>query len=126
LRCDVDGASQEIRLSSVRPHKGRLLLGFDGVTSADAAQRFIGAILHAPRERVPLEEGEYFDEDLVGCAVVGPSGEAFGEVDRVDHYPASDMLVVRGRLVPMVEAIVLDVDVPARRITIDPPAGLLD
>jgi 16S rRNA processing protein RimM len=83
-------------------------------------------MLYAPRERIPADEGEFFDEDLVGCAVVGVNGETYGDVERVEHYPSSDMLVVRGRLVPMVAAIVRTIDAQAQRIVIDPPAGLLD
>jgi len=110
----------------VRAHKGRLLVRFDGVDNADAAERFIGAVLYASRERIPLADGEFFDRDLVGCTVVNEAGETYGDVERVEHYPASDMLVVRGHLVPMVAAIVRTIDVTARRIVIDPPAGLFD
>jgi ribosomal 30S subunit maturation factor RimM len=36
------------------------------------------------------------------------------------------MLVVAGHLVPMVRAIVCEIDLGRRCIVIDPPAGLLD
>jgi 16S rRNA processing protein RimM len=75
---------------------------------------------------VPLDEGEFFDSDLVGCEVVGIDGTRYGSVASVEHYPASDMLVVGVHMVPMVSAIVRGIDMTARRITIDPPAGLLD
>jgi 16S rRNA processing protein RimM len=99
---------------------------FEGVSDAETAQRFAGAVLYAPREQIPLGEGEFFDRDLVGCTVVNEGGEIYGAVERVEHYPASDMLVVSGHLVPMVAAIVRTIDLPARRIVIDPPAGLFD
>lgn len=122
----MSGDSRVVRLRTVRAHKGRLLVTFDGVDDADAAQRFAGAVLYAPRERIPLLQGEYFDEDLVGCTVLDAGGHTYGCVERVEHYPASDMLVVGGRLVPMVDAIVRGIDTQARRILVDPPAGLLD
>jgi 16S rRNA processing protein RimM len=75
---------------------------------------------------VPLQDGEYFDEDLVGCAVYGKDKTAYGSVERVEHFPSSDMLVVDGRMVPMVGAIVKEIDVERRRIVIDPPEGLLE
>lgn len=126
MRCEVEGVSSLVRLRTVRPHKGRLLVTVEGIDDATAAERMSGAVLYAPRERIPLSDGEFFDQDLVGCTVVGTGGEAYGEVERVEHYPASDMLVVGGRLVPMVAAIVLEIDTAARRVVIDPPAGLLD
>lgn len=122
----MEGASRVVRLRSVRAHKGRLLVAFDGVDSADAAQRFAGTVLYAARERIPIADGEFFDADLAGCSVESADGVALGRVERVEHYPASDMLVVRGHLVPMVSAIVLSIDTASRRIVIDPPAGLFD
>lgn len=115
-----------MRLRNVRAHKGRLLVAFDGVDNAAAAKRYAGAVLYAPRERIPLAEGEFFDEDLAGCMVESADGVAYGRVERVEHYPASDMLVVGGHLVPMVAAIVRSIDTTSRRIVIDPPAGLFD
>ena len=126
LRCEGDQTSSPIRLTQVRPHKGRLLIRIEGVDDADAAAAFAGAVLYAPRQDVVLNEGEYFDADLVGCAVLGTDDSPYGPVERIEHYPAGDMLVVAGRLVPMVRAIVCEIDLDRRRIVIDPPAGLLD
>lgn len=126
LRCEGKERSSSIRLTQVRPHKGRLLIRIEGVDDADAAGAFAGAVLYAPREDVELNEGEFFDADLVGCTVHGTDDTLYGTVERVEHYPAGDMLVVSGHLVPMVRAIVSEIDLDARRILIDPPAGLFD
>ncbi|HXO17783.1 MAG TPA: ribosome maturation factor RimM [Candidatus Dormibacteraeota bacterium] len=126
LRCTRGGDSSTVRIASVRPHKNRLLICIDGVDGPEAAQDYVGAVLHAARDRVALREGEYLDADLVGCAVYGTDGREHGTVERVEHYPASDMLVVGGRMVPMVAAIVTSIELAERRIVIDPPAGLLD
>jgi len=126
LHCLLDGESSLVRITSVRPHKGRLLVRIDGVDDAERAQRYAGAMLFAPRERLALERGEYFDADLIGCIVTGVDGTQYGTVDGVEHYPSSDMLVVGDRMVPMVRSIVLGVDVENRRISVDPPAELLD
>ncbi len=126
LHCRIGERSQMVRVVQARAHKGRLLLRIEGVDDADAAKAYAGATLYAPRERIELQSGEYLDADLVGCEVVGPDGAAYGTVERVEHMPSSDMLVVGGRLVPMVRAIVTGIDMQARRVTIDPPAGLMD
>jgi 16S rRNA processing protein RimM len=126
LRCESRNGSSTVRISGVRPHKGRLLIRLEGVDDADAAEAYAGATLYAPREQLEVNEGEYLDVDLVGCSVAGIDGKEYGAVEAVEHYPASDMLVVHGRMIPMVRAIVRDIDMKARRILIDPPAGLLD
>ena len=126
LRCETREGTTTIRIASVRPHKDRLLIRIEGVEDANAAQAYAGSTLYADREKLDVGEGEYLDVDLIGCAVVGVDGKAYGKVGAVEHYPASDMLVVDGRMVPMVHAIVKNIDVKARRIVVDPPLGLLD
>lgn len=121
-----DGTAQDLRLGSVREHKGRLLIRLPGVESANDAQRYVGARFYADRERIELEPGEYLDADLTGCEIFDATGKNFGAVTRVEHYPSSDMLVVRGQLVPMVRAFITSIDVRAKRIVVDLPAGLLD
>ena len=102
------------------------MIRIDDVGDADAAEAYSGALLYAPRQAVALRPGEYLDDDLVGCTVAGKNGIAYGEVTSVEHYPASDMLIVNGQMVPMVSSIVVEIDLAGRRIVVDPPGGLLD
>jgi 16S rRNA processing protein RimM len=66
----------------------------------------------------------------MGCRVELVDGTPVGEVTEVAHLPAQDLLVIAGEagevLVPFISEFVPTVDVAARRIVIDPPAGLLD
>ena len=110
----------------MREHRGRLLVTFEGIGDASSAAQLVGATLYAQHAEIPLQSGEYLDDDLVTCEIVGKDGRRFGRVERVEHYPAADMLVTGGRLIPMVDAIVREIDLGRRRIVIDPPAGLLD
>ena len=126
LRCVRDGESTMVRLASVRPHQGRLLIRIAGVEDAQAAESYVAAMLFAARSAISLREGEYLDEDLVGCSVRDTGGRQCGVVERVEHYPSSDMLIVGGRMLPMVRSIVVDIDLQHRCVTIDPPEGLLD
>ena len=126
LRCLKKEASETIRLSGVRPHKGRLLIRIEGIEDAAAAAPYAGSTLYAARTEIALAKDEYLDEDLVGCEVCSNEGKRYGKVERVEHYPSSDMLVVAGRMVPMVRAIVREIDLGGRRIVVDAPEGLLD
>ncbi|MGB6986750.1 MAG: ribosome maturation factor RimM [Candidatus Aquilonibacter sp.] len=123
LRC----AGEMVTIESVREHKGRLLITLAQAHDATEAERFIGATFVASREELDVEPGEYLDVDLVGCAVVDANGTPYGAVERVEHYPASDMLVVGGRLLPMVGAFIKNIDIKKREIVVDDlPHGLLD
>ncbi len=129
-----DGSVRELCVRSLRRHQGRPLVTFDGVDDANAAQVLVGAALAIDRSDVELDDGEYFDDDLVGCALVDAAGATLAEVIAVEHYPAQDVLIVvlspaqgaRRAMVPLVRAFVKDVDVGARRISVELPAGLLD
>lgn len=124
LRCVHGDQTLMVRIACVRPHKGRLLIRIEGVEDADAASGYSGSLLFAAREHIPLAQGEYLDDDLIGCAVYGKDGVVYGTVESVEHYPSSDMLVVAGTMVPMVQAIVTEISLELRRIVIDPPQGL--
>ena len=126
MRCENRNGTSTIVIASVRPHKDRLLVRFEGVDDANAAEAYAGSTLYADRDKLDVGEGEFLDVDLVGCKVVGVDGKDYGKVGAVEHYPASDMLVVNNRMVPMVHAIVKEIDIAAKRIIVDPPAGLLD
>lgn len=116
-----------MRIVSVREHQGRLLVRLAGVEDADAAAAFVGARFYARRDQIELAPGEYLDRELIGCTLVDEHGAVLGTVERVEHYPASDMLVVGGQLVPMIHQFIRDIDVAARRVHVgNLPEGLLD
>ncbi|SCL51687.1 16S rRNA processing protein RimM [Micromonospora citrea] len=123
----------ELTVEAARWHQGRLLVAFEGVADRDVAEALRGTLLAVDSADVapPEDPEEFHDHQLVGLAVVTPAGERLGEVARIDHAPASDLLVLRrpeGRtaLIPFVKAIVPEVDLAGGRVVVDPPAGLLD
>jgi 16S rRNA processing protein RimM len=126
LRCVRGSDVSTVRVAAVRPHGRRLLLRIEGVEDADAAMRYADSRLYAQRDQITLEPGEYLDDDLVDCIVEDIGGTQYGKVERVEHYPSSDMLVIGKRMVPLVSSIVKKIDSAQKRIVIDPPAGLLD
>jgi 16S rRNA processing protein RimM len=118
---------ETVTIESVREHKGRLLIALEEAQDATEAERFIGATFYAPKEQLDVEEGEYLDVDLAGCTVRSADGRVYGVVQRVEHYPSSDMLVIGDRLLPMVHAFIKSIDTNAKEIVVDDlPAGLLD
>lgn len=126
LRCERAGESATVHLESVREHKGRLLIALDEAQDADEAEGYIGATFYAPRESLDVGAGEYLDVDLVGCVVRSNAGFDYGPVTRVEHFPSNDMLIVGGRMLPMVRAFIRTIDVDAKEIVVEVPPGLLD
>ncbi|WP_433066350.1 ribosome maturation factor RimM [Dactylosporangium sp. CS-033363] len=122
-----------LTIESLRPHQGRLLMVFEGLYDRNLAEDMRGVLLCVDSAAIPASDDpdEFNDHELIGLDVVDAAGEKVGELQRIDHAPAHDLLVVRladGRtgLVPFVREIVPEVDVPGRRIVITPPEGLFD
>lgn len=124
------GEPGTVDLTSVRFHQGRPILGLAGIDSIGAAEAFAGAELRIPASaQAPLPEGRYYHHQLVGCEVVTADGQPVGQVASVEGEEGASRLVVRNRrgdvLVPLADEI-CRIDVPARRIVITPPEGLLE
>ena len=122
-----------LQIEAVRPHQGRLIVAFDGVLDRESAEALRGVRLCVDSADVADSEDpdEFNDFQLVGLAAVDAAGQRLGEVVRIEHGPAADLLVVRlveGRdaLVPFVRAIVPTVDLAAGRMVLTPPEGLLE
>jgi len=121
-----DRTEAGMKVVSARPHQGHVLLKVEGVDTVEGADEWRGAEVRAVRMAAPpLDEGNYYVADLVGMEVRRTDGRSVGVVGDVVRYPAQDLLVVGDALIPAVRAIVVEVDMEARIITVDPPAGLL-
>ncbi|GAA5157701.1 ribosome maturation factor RimM [Ornithinimicrobium tianjinense] len=119
-----------LRLRSVRVHQGIYLLGFEGHTDRDAAEALRGTRLLVDEDGQGDEDEGWREEDLVGFEVVLPDGSPVGTVSALHVRPVQDLLEVRTErgevLIPFVEELVPDIDEDARRVVVDPPAGLLE
>jgi 16S rRNA processing protein RimM len=127
------GVPDRLTVESTRWHQGRLLVCFAGVHDRDQAEALRDVLLQVDSADVatPEDPEEFHDHQLVGLTAVTPDGHPLGEVTKVDHAPASDLLVLRrpeggSALIPFVRAIVPEVDLAGGRVVVDPPAGLLD
>lgn len=122
---------EPVEIEEVRFHQGRPVVRFAGIASIEDAEALGRGDLRADAATfAPLPDQTFRHSDLVGCAVSTPDGHAVGTVVRVDGDIAVSRLVVRGSgremLVPLADAICVEIDVAGRRIVIDPPDGLLD
>lgn len=127
-----DGARLRLKLEDNWFHNQRVILKFEGYDTMTAAQGLVGGRLVIPDGNLePLDEGRFFERQLVGSEVVTSEGRMVGHVTKVLRTGGTDLLVLEGvdgreRLIPFADEICGDVDVEAKRITIDPPEGLLD
>jgi 16S rRNA processing protein RimM len=123
----------ELRLESLRWHQGRVIAQFEGVHDRNVADALRGVLLHVDSSTVtPTDDpDEFHDHELVGLSVVAVDGAVLGTVERIDHAPSSDLIVLNKAgggtaLIPFVTAMVPTVDVAGGRVVVDLPEGLLD
>ncbi len=125
------GVPLSLKVSSVRLHRGRPIVGFDGADSIEAIGWLPGAELRVPADALrELPVDQFYRHDLVGCRVTTTSGRELGTVSAVEGPREGSYLVVRkaGRelLVPLAAEICVEIDAPQRRIVVAPPDGLLE
>jgi 16S rRNA processing protein RimM len=124
---------ETLTLESLRWHQGRVIAVFEGIHDRNVAEQLRGVLLCVDSAEIPPPDDpdEFNDHQLVGLSVVTVDGETLGEVVRIDHAPASDLIVVRRpaggeAFIPFVRQIVPEVDIPGRKVVVDPPGGLFD
>jgi 16S rRNA processing protein RimM len=120
---------RHLQVESTWFHTGTLIFKFQGVDTIPAAELLARSEVRIPlAERAPLEAGEFFQSELIGCEVVDRrSGERLGRVEDWDDGGGSGLLVLEGgMLIPFARSICVEIDPPARRIAVELPEGLKD
>ena len=88
---------QAVAVKAVRVHKSTVLLTLPGVEDMDSALALKGCTVAIRRTDAHLPKGQFFDEELEGCAVVDDAtGQEIGRLDKVLSYPAHKVYQVRG------------------------------
>jgi 16S rRNA processing protein RimM len=108
-------------------HGQELILKFQGVDSIAEAEALEGCEVRVPSSaRWPLEAGEYYESDLLGCEVVErATGASLGRVTAFTEAGAARLLELdNGLLIPFARSICVAIWPHARRILVELPAGL--
>lgn len=119
----------------IREMKGMAVVRFKGVNDRNAAEALRGLDLYIERDNLPnelLEDDEFYYADLEGLEAFDEDGNSYGVVTAIFDFGAGDLLELkapakRPLLIPFSETAVLDIDLEAGRILVDPvAAGLVD
>ena len=116
------------RITGSRLHsgKGLVLLRLEGVEDRDTALAFRGAQLYVREsDLVPLAEGQYYEFQIRGLAVVTEDGRDLGPVIDILHTGANDVYETPTALIPAIESVLREVDLEQGRLVIRWVEGLL-
>lgn len=122
LRCDGVG---EVVIAAVRGTSAEPIMRFEGYADRGAAEALRDRELRVSRAEARRAAGEaYLWDDLVGLEASTPDGRKLGVVREVIRAGGADVLVIRDGerelLVPTLESVVREVDVPGGRIVVVP------
>jgi 16S rRNA processing protein RimM len=125
------GVKRDLRIERFRFQNRRILLKFFGIDRVEDTEALRNAdICVNEDEAVELNEGEFFDWELVGCNVQTVDGQTLGTVKELMRTGGTEILIIEGAekeyLVPFAESICVEVDIENKLIRIDPPDGILE
>ncbi len=106
---------KEVRVSSYRVHKGNILITIDKIYDINEVEKYIGADVLADKLDVPpLEDGEFYIDDVVGLDAYNETGEKIGKVVDVILIPANDLIEIellngKKELIPYVDEYILEI-----------------
>ena len=110
------------------------LVKFSGINSREAAAGLNGRLMVIPREdRMPLPDGSFYHDQLIGLRVHSIQGESIGVIADIITTGGHDILVVdrpdsgqKQLLIPVVGRFIREVNILEEQVNVDLPDGLTD
>ena len=114
---------QPVKCKCSRVHDGFVYVTLDECASMEDAEKYRGVQLYVDRAHAnPLEEGEVYISDLIGCEGVDEAGQSIGQLADVLQHGVVDVYVFKQKdksvMAPALKAVFPTVDVAAKRISV--------
>jgi 16S rRNA processing protein RimM len=102
-------------LDAFQDGNGFFILKLEGIDNRDDADRLRGRLVWMPSEKMkPLDDGEYYWEDIIGLQVVTEENEPLGRIETVFPTGSNDVYVCRNEeremLLPALEQVIKKID----------------
>lgn len=130
---DERGISVGVKVASSRPIKNMFIIKFQGFNDINEVEKFKGASLMVSEDELePLDEGEYYYHEIIGCQVLTEDGEQLGVISEILSPGANDVWVIdrpkgsgKQILLPVIDEVLLSVDVKEKVVTVRLMEGLI-
>lgn len=128
----VGDKKQALKITRRRPHNEGMILGFEGISTAEQTAKYRAQTVYVPAEgRPPLPKGEYYHHQVIGMNVVDESGAALGVITEIIETGANDVYVVKNAdereiLLPALKQVLLDVNLETKTMRVHLLPGLVD
>lgn len=121
-----------LEVAGVKFFKNMVIVKFKGIDNINDIEKYKGKDLLVTRENaIPLEEGEYYIADVIGCKVITEDGQDIGEVKDIFETGANDVYVVKGTngkeiLIPSIPQCILDINVVEKVVKVHLLDGMME
>lgn len=127
----LKGSRKLMNIEKSAPHQKYLIVKFKEIPDMNAAEEIKGGILEITRDQLfPLSENTYYIFDIIGLTVSDRTRGSLGKITEVLQTGANDVYVVetggRPLLIPALKQVVKEIDLPAGRMVVELPDGLVD
>ncbi|MCY9588412.1 ribosome maturation factor RimM [Paenibacillus chitinolyticus] len=129
---DAKGKLTPVTIKSTRLHKNMYIAQFKEFSHINEVEVFKSSLLRVEEKYLEsLDEDEYYYHEILGCRVLTEEGEELGTIEEI-LTPGANHVWVVGRpnkkqlLLPVIDDVVLDVNVEEKIVTVHLLEGLLD
>lgn len=129
---DFKGEYIHVNVEKARYFKGMVILKFKEYNNINDVEKYKSCDLLVDRKNaIPLEDGLYYVQDLIGCRIITDEGKDIGVLKDVMETGANDVYVVEldngGEvLLPVIDQCILNKDIEKREILVHMMKGLMD
>lgn len=129
---DAQNKQTPVKIQSSRLHKNMYIVKLEKYDNINDVEKYKGSLLKIDAKyQEPLEEGEYYYHEIIGCRVITEEGQELGAITEILTPGANDVWVVsrpqnKQLLLPVIDDVVLDVDVLSKIVRIHLMEGLLE
>lgn len=119
-----------LRGFELRKNGSEVILHFQGCDNRDQAEDLCGEFIWIPgEEAMPLPDRQYYVHQVLGLEVETEDGVSLGVLTEVLFTGSNDVYVVNDGeheiLIPVLEDVILEVDLTIRKMIVRLPEGLL-
>jgi len=131
LMLETSQGLQWFEVSQISWKSSFWLIALKTIARRDEAEKLKGSKISIPDQWLkPLEAGEFFQHDLLGCRVEDLQGKFLGEVFNIFETGANDVYEIRQGtkefLIPSTPEVIQSINIQQKKIIVELIPGLLD
>ncbi len=128
---NVAGALVPFFIDSIQVLNNKAIIRFQDINDLEGAESMVKKEMFLPLSELPkLSGNKFYYHEVIGFKIIDNSVGEIGKIRQVLDYPNQAVLQVMHKskevLIPISEAVIINVDRNTKEIIVETPEGLLD